>query len=230
MHFYQHGSECVIERGGVALLNDSERGGFRSGPHNAWTGITVSRRQLRAVVAHAEDLLARPLDPRQASVRYLRRYLDLALGPDGIGDDEGLNEHIGTTLIDLMALTLGASEEAAEIARRRGIRAARQREIVSAIAAGFADPNFSPQSVARKLNLSPRYVQDLLQELGFSFTDRVMELRLERARSMLADPRHHRLKVIEIALACGFNEVSYFNRCFRRRFGSSPTQLRSGAH
>jgi AraC-like DNA-binding protein len=43
---------------------------------------------------------------------------------------------------------------------------------------------------------------------------------------MLSGPRHDRLKVSEIAYACGFNEVSYFNRCFRRRFGASPTQFR----
>jgi transcriptional regulator GlxA family with amidase domain len=34
------------------------------------------------------------------------------------------------------------------------------------------------------------------------------------------------MKVSDIALACGFNEVSYFNRCFRRRFGASPLQHR----
>jgi AraC-like DNA-binding protein len=32
--------------------------------------------------------------------------------------------------------------------------------------------------------------------------------------------------VSDIAYACGFSEVSYFNRCFRRRFGASPTQMR----
>jgi AraC-like DNA-binding protein len=45
---------------------------------------------------------------------------------------------------------------------------------------------------------------------------------------MLADPRNDRLKVSDIALASGFSEVSYFNRCFRRRFGGSPTQYRGG--
>ena len=35
-----------------------------------------------------------------------------------------------------------------------------------------------------------------------------------------------RLKVSDIVLSCGFNEVSYFNRCFRRHFGLSPTQYR----
>jgi AraC-like DNA-binding protein len=36
------------------------------------------------------------------------------------------------------------------------------------------------------------------------------------------------LKISDIAYACGFNEASYFNRCFRRRFGASPTQYRGG--
>jgi transcriptional regulator GlxA family with amidase domain len=55
----------------------------------------------------------------------------------------------------------------------------------------------------------------------------VLELRLQKARVMLGDPRRARLKISDIAFACGFNEVSYFNRCFRRRFGASPTQYRN---
>jgi AraC-like DNA-binding protein len=46
---------------------------------------------------------------------------------------------------------------------------------------------------------------------------------------MLADPRNDRLKIIDVAYACGFNEVSYFNRSFRRQFGASPTALRANA-
>jgi AraC-like DNA-binding protein len=45
---------------------------------------------------------------------------------------------------------------------------------------------------------------------------------------MLADRRCDRLRVSEIAYASGFNEVSYFNRCFRRRFGATPTHFRHG--
>ena len=48
----------------------------------------------------------------------------------------------------------------------------------------------------------------------------------QRARAMLADPRYNQMKVGEIATTCGFNEVPYFNRCFRRRFGTTPTQYR----
>ena len=78
------------------------------------------------------------------------------------------------------------------------------------------------------IGLSPNYIQKLLHESGQSFTERVLELRLAKARAMLADRRNDGLKVSEIALACGFNEISYFNRCFRRRFGSAPNDHRSG--
>jgi transcriptional regulator GlxA family with amidase domain len=54
----------------------------------------------------------------------------------------------------------------------------------------------------------------------------VLELRLQKSRAMLGDPKFDRLKIGEIAFACGFNEASYFNRCFRRRFGEAPMQVR----
>ena len=57
-------------------------------------------------------------------------------------------------------------------------------------------------------------------------TERVLELRLQKARAMLADPSFDRFKIGEIAFTCGFNEASYFNRCFRRRFGLTPTAAR----
>jgi len=36
------------------------------------------------------------------------------------------------------------------------------------------------------------------------------------------------MRIGDIAYACGFNEVSYFNRCFRRRFACSPREHRNG--
>ncbi len=58
----------------------------------------------------------------------------------------------------------------------------------------------------------------------------MLELRLQQAREMLARGANDALRISDVALACGFNEVSYFHRCFRRRFGASPAQYRgSGA-
>lgn len=84
-----------------------------------------------------------------------------------------------------------------------------------------------PRKVARKLGLSPRYVQDLLQGTEAGFVERTAELRLQKARRMLRDPACDLMAIAEIAYACGFNEVPYFNRCFRKRFGASPRAFRT---
>ncbi|WP_281408428.1 helix-turn-helix transcriptional regulator [Mesorhizobium sp. B3-2-1] len=82
----------------------------------------------------------------------------------------------------------------------------------------------SAQSVAQQLGLSVRYVHDLLQETGMSFSERVLELRLQSAHRL--SHKHSDMRVSDIALTSGFSDVSYFNRCFRRRFGYTPTSAR----
>lgn len=107
-----------------------------------------------------------------------------------------------------------------------GLRAARIASVMAQIHDGFANQQFSTRVVAERLGLSVRYVQDLLQSSGLSITDRIMELRLEKARSMLTGDRNCMLKISEVALSCGFNELSYFHRSFRRKFGASPAKFR----
>jgi AraC family transcriptional regulator len=35
-------------------------------------------------------------------------------------------------------------------------------------------------------------------------------------------------KIVEIALACGFGDISNFNKAFRAEFGKSPREYRRG--
>jgi hypothetical protein len=91
--------------------------------------------------------LARPekvfFDRDQPAVRFLRKYIKLALEPDSTNDDPALTEHVGNTLIVLTALCLGAARDAVETARAHGVRAARLQAIKAEIKAGFGQPNFS---------------------------------------------------------------------------------------
>lgn len=227
----QQGRDVVLAPGEASLYTNAEV--FQTVPQGAHisAGICVPRARVLERVANAEDLLARPLDPARPAVRHLGQYLDFLLGCDEIAGDARLVERINTTLLDLVALSLGESGDAAHVAQLRGLRAARLQQVLTEIAAGFCDPALSPRAVAHKLGLTPRYLQKLLHDTGASFTERVLELRLVRARVMLADARNDRLKVSEIAARCGFNDISYFNHRFRRRFGASPTHYRgAGAH
>ena len=225
---WQRGKECTMESGGLGLFQHSESFDLRAGSHNEWITLNVPRSSLLEYVSDAEDQLAAQTDTGSESMHYLKRYIGLLLEPDGVSADAALRDHVATTLLDLTALSFGARREAAEIAQFRGLRAARIQSIILEIRKGFSNPAFSARDVARKLRLAPHYVQNLLSETGVNFTDRVLELRLQKARAILTNPRGDHMKIGEIAFACGFNEVSYFNRCFRRRFGASPSEYRAG--
>jgi len=159
--------------------------------------------------------------------QHLDRYMAVLLEADFQGD-AALEKQAEAYVIDLLALALGARGDSAELATARGLRAVRLREAVAEIDRRYTEPAFSSDDLARAIGLSRRYVNELLHESGVSFSERVLELRLLKTRAMLSDPRHDRLRISDIAFACGFNEVSYFNRRFRARFGCSPTQCRGG--
>ncbi|MDB5517147.1 MAG: hypothetical protein JWQ17_3905 [Tardiphaga sp.] len=222
----QEGREAVRGTGQAMLYTNAAPIAAQHDTAVAFRGVTVPGALLAERVPNFENLAVRPLEASPA-LRHLERYLAILIDSD-VSADVVLEDNVGTHLVDLVALALGASGDSGELASMRGLRAARLQDAIANIKAGFADPSFSPSELAGKLRLSSRYIQELLQETGSSFTERVTELRLQKARNMLCDQRYNRLKISDIAYACGFNEASYFNRCFRRRFGASPTQYRGG--
>jgi AraC-like DNA-binding protein len=46
---------------------------------------------------------------------------------------------------------------------------------------------------------------------------------------MLGDPSFAERTISAIAYESGFGDLSHFNRAFRRRYGESPTDVRSAA-
>lgn len=66
----------------------------------------------------------------------------------------------------------------------------------------------------------------LFEQEGMTLSEFVLAERLAHARDLLADPRHLHIKVSEIAYRVGFSDLSYFNRTFRIRFGTTPSNAR----
>jgi AraC-like DNA-binding protein len=219
------GNEVLVGPGHAILRPWGEITTFINPSPMQFVGVSIPRAALAPLVRNVDDVCMRLIPANHEALRLLTSYVNALAGDHALTSPE-LRRLVVAHVYDLVALGLGATRDAAVLAEGRGLRTARLREALAAIEAGFADPAFSPDDLARRLGVSARYIQNLLHDTGASFTTRVLELRLQRARVMLADPRHDRLKVADIAQACGFNEIPYFNRCFRRRFGSSPTQFR----
>jgi AraC-like DNA-binding protein len=78
--------------------------------------------------------------------------------------------------------------------------------------------------LARKTNCTARHLSRIFHELiGMSFRDKRAEIRLARARELLATSDS---KVVEVALESGYKSLSLFNLMFIRRFGVSPGRWR----
>jgi AraC-like DNA-binding protein len=78
--------------------------------------------------------------------------------------------------------------------------------------------------LAQMTNCSSRHLSRIFHKLaGISFRDKRTEIRLARARELLATSN---FKVVEVALESGYKSLSLFNLMFARRFGMSPGKWR----
>jgi AraC-like DNA-binding protein len=75
--------------------------------------------------------------------------------------------------------------------------------------------------------VTPRYVHLLFDSEGLSCSKFIIERRLVYAYKMLLDSQRSDRTITAISFTSGFSDLSHFNRVFRRRFGMTPSELRS---
>lgn len=86
----------------------------------------------------------------------------------------------------------------------------------------FSDPDFTPEKFARQLTMSRMQLHRKLKALTNQTTGEfIRHMRLQRAAQLLT---LHSGNVSEIAYAVGFNNLSYFAKCFRELFGRTPSE------
>ncbi len=219
--FIHRGREFTLRAGSIVLLKLDEPFFAADGAsRKRFTNVHLPMATLRAMVPHVENMVGRELEPGGA-LSLAMDYSNLLLRHSDAVEEAGMA--IAGHLLDLAALGLGARGELAADARRGGLRAVRLKAILTILEQRFAEPDFSAQKLGAAAGLSERYVNELLHEAGASFTIRLNELRMRKAAELLA---HREGRISDIAFECGFNDLSYFNRCFRRRFGLTPTAAR----
>ena len=185
----------------------------------------------RAAFAHARldmgKLLRKPVVCDNQGMHLLLSYLvgiESATAPLSPELGQRAADHIS----DLVLLSLGGSGEAAELARQRSVPDARldriKRDILQRIRSGLP---LHLAALAARHGISPVYVQKLFERDGGGFSAYVLEQRLERVRSALRSPRFVARSISAIAYDAGFNNLSWFNRAFRRRYGMTPSDMRA---
>ncbi len=86
-----------------------------------------------------------------------------------------------------------------------------------------ADPTFGPRELATRLNVSERMLQRHFRPLGETPGHRLLSRRLELAHARLSGRKDQPAEgVTAVAFDCGFNDLSYFYREFRKKYGATP--------
>ena len=219
------GEGVVIRHGGAALVSHRSPGGTVSADDNRDISLVIPRQALGQALHDPDRSAGMPAVGGQAALGLLVHYV-CHLMHVAEQTPPSLWQLVEGHILDLVARAYDPAGEWARSNANGGVKAALRQQLVEAMAERFADPTISPAAFARLLGISSRQVHVLLEETGRTYSEHIRELRLQAARRMLESPRHLTWRVIDIALAAGFSDLSYFNRRFRARFGDTPQAFR----
>ncbi|MDL1866586.1 helix-turn-helix domain-containing protein [Betaproteobacteria bacterium PRO4] len=146
-----------------------------------------------------------------------------------MGDDLSLSlvSLVSTQIHDLVTLLFGTKREEAQVAGKCSLRAVRLEAIKRDILEHLSENELSISQVALRQGISPQYIRTLFHNEDTTFADYVTGLRLEQAYQHLCNPLYIDYCISTLAFNLGFNNLSWFNRAFKQRFGLTPSEAKN---
>ena len=219
------GRETLLGQGEAVLTSSEDETTFERFSTGDSFSLRIPRSVLLPLVIDLDDAIMRPIPQDSGALRLLTAYAGALMDESSLATSP-LRQLAVAHLHDLLALALGAPRDVAELANGRGVKAARLREAKAYIASNSSRKDISIVSAATHLGVTPRYLQRLFEADGSTFSSFLLGHRLKRAHRLLCEPQFAELAVSSIAYDVGFGDLSYFNRCFRRIYGVTPSDVR----
>ena len=218
----------LVLRDGDAVLTTGDGFGWTLTTPTVVTmaGLRLPRSAIAPLIPNLNDALMRRVPADSAALKLLRKYLGV-VGDDGALSTPQSRRLITAHIYDLVALAVGQSGDAATLAESRSVGAARLRAIKADILAHLDDGDLNATAVAARNAVTVRYLHKLFEKEGISYSEFVIAERLACAYRILINPLHMCRAIGTIAFEVGFNDLSYFNRAFRRRYNATPSDVRS---
>lgn len=150
----------------------------------------------------------------------------LAQHPEVLGNARAA-QMVGAVTVGLFAATLHSLDESA-MCESHGLAAFHRARIRQFVQLHLCNPALDVTFVAGGVGLSERYVHKLFAGEPQRLMHWIRIQRLERAAMALADDAAAARNIGRVAYSCGFNDQAHFSRSFRKHFGFSPQECRSG--
>jgi AraC-like DNA-binding protein len=225
---YAHDRETVISGGSATLARSGDPHRFNIHSISETISFRLGIDRIAPLIADMDSALNRRIPADSDALRALVNYAATLQREDTLETPE-VRSLAATYLHDLAALAIGATRNAIAVANSRSVPAARLRAIKADIIENLSDRNLSTSTIGRRHGITSRYVSMLFDGDTMTFSEFLLAQRLNRAYRILIDPRHYYQTVSSVAYEAGFGDLSYFNRAFRRRYGTTPTEVREAA-
>jgi AraC-like DNA-binding protein len=220
------GREVELQPGEAILVPTADVGGMRFNENFNYLNLRLPRSALAAYVSDVDATLMRPVPADSEALRLLIRYAQTIRAMPLPASPE-LQQLLAVHLRDLLAQVVGATGDAAAIGSERGVAAARLAAIKADILGSLNERRVKAVDVATRHGISPVYVHKLFAREGTTLSAYVLGQRLQRVHRALSNPSCDHLGIAAIAFEAGFDDLSYFNRRFRRRFNATPSDVRA---
>jgi AraC-like DNA-binding protein len=222
------GSEIELAPGEACLVECCDVEDYILPDTSTMLVARLKRGLLGAFGKHVDAAVGQRIPAPTEALRLLIGYVRSAAQGDPLLSPSAtqlMTDHVS----DLVSLIVGARGETAAMAAGRGLAAARLGAAKAYIREHVASADLTTDAVAAAQGISPRYLRQLFEAEGESFSGYVLEQRLGQAHAMLASPGFAASAISRIAYDVGFGDLSYFNRVFRRRYGATPRDVRAEA-
>jgi len=220
------GRDIVLREGDAVLMSTGDVKVFDRPVHGGSLSFRISRSILSSIVPDIDDVVMHLIPQKSEALKLLAGYAAPLFHDIALATPEFRRTAVNH-LHDLVALALGSAHDLSGLGNGRGIPAARLRMAKAYIIENSNRRDLSVGAVSAHLGLTPRNLQRLFESEGTTFSEFLLSQRLSRAHRMLTEPRLAQSAVGAIAYDAGFGDLSYFNRSFKRRYGSTPRDIRN---
>jgi ligand-binding sensor domain-containing protein/AraC-like DNA-binding protein len=94
----------------------------------------------------------------------------------------------------------------------------------------YLDPDFNRSLIANELKIPEQYVSEVIsKKTKMNLNDFINDYRCREVAEQLANPGNSHKSIIDISFEAGFNSKPTFNRVFKNKFGTTPSQYRENA-
>lgn len=187
--------------------------------------VRIPRSLLRPFLSHPQRLCTRVVRSNSDLGKAIYHYTHYLMNDVGAGKPAATQ---GKTDAFLGLISShNSNQKDGSSLRRRSAGMGHLAKIKRFLRHNYSKSDLSPGLVAKEFNISVNYLHKLFAKGSVTFGAYLRELRLVRASEILSDPISINKSISEVALEVGFNDLSYFDRLFVKKFSLTPSAFRA---